>query len=344
MNKTFPFDTDALIPLFLAPMAGITDWCFRLLCEEQGCDIATTEMISAQGYMTARKSIGAYRRLTARAHFEKPLLAQIFGTDPSWMAEAAKALTDTGRFVGIDINMGCPARKVTGGGAGSALMRDESLAGRIIGAVSAATALPVSVKMRLGWDENTGNAASLARIAELEGAKLVTVHGRTREQQYSGKADWEGIAKVRRAVSIPVVANGDIADGPSALRALKVTGCQGLAVGRAALGNPWVFMELRSALNGEICSPVDIHERLQTARRHAAYMRAAHDERTALLEMRKFFAWYIKGVRGAAEIRTRINTAPTFEAVYALLDQFEASVSDQTAASSQAPLPSKISD
>ncbi len=310
-------------PLFLAPMAGITDWAFRLLCQEQGCDAATTEMISAQGFLTAKKQKNTYQLLVRRAPFEKPLLVQLFGCDPQWMGEAAHVLSRMGRYAGIDINMGCPAKKVTGSGSGSRLMLDEGLAGRIISACVQNSLLPVSVKMRLGWDEEHENAVSIARIAEQEGAAFLTVHGRTTKQQYSGKADYEKIAAVCRAVRIPVVANGDVCDGESALRALNVTGCRGLAIGRAALGDPWVFARIRAALNGEASVQPDLHEHLQTARRHAAYMRAGHDERTALLEMRKFFAWYIKGVYGAAEIRAKITTAGTFDEVERLLTELE---------------------
>ena len=310
-------------PLFLAPMAGITDWAFRLLCQEQGCDAATTEMISAQGFLTAKKQKNTYQLLARRAPFEKPLLLQLFGADPEWMGEAAHVLSRMGRYAGIDINMGCPAKKVTGSGSGSRLMQDERLAGRIIAACVQHSALPVSVKMRLGWDEEHENAASVAQIAEEEGAAFLTVHGRTTKQQYAGKADYEKIAAVRRAVRIPVIANGDVCDGESALRALTVTGCRGLAIGRASLGDPWVFARVRAALNGEACDLPGLHERLQTARRHARYMRAGHDERTALLEMRKFFAWYIKGVYGAAEIRAKITTAGSFDEVEQLLSELE---------------------
>ncbi len=311
-------------PLFLAPMAGITDWAFRLLCQEQGCDAATTEMISAQGFLTARKHNNTYQLLARRAPFEKPLLVQLFGCDPNWMGEAARVLSSCGRYAGIDINMGCPARKVTGSGSGSRLMLDEKLAGRVIAACVRGSLLPVSVKMRLGWDEEHENAPAIARIAEQEGAAFLTVHGRTTKQQYAGKADYEKIAAVRRAVRIPVIANGDIADGAGAREALRVTGCAGLAIGRAALGDPWVFARVRAGLSGKSCDMPDLHERLATARRHATYMRAGHNERTALLEMRKFFAWYIRGVYGAAEIRAKITTAGSFAEVEKLLTELEA--------------------
>ncbi len=309
--------------LYLAPMAGITDWPFRLLCFEQGCDFATTEMISAQGYLTAPKKRNAYRFLMARAPFEGALIAQIFGKEPTFIMEAARQLSETGRFVGIDINMGCPAQKVVGGGAGSALMRNERLVGEIVHAAVLGTALPVSVKMRLGWDDASKNAERIAWIAQEEGAAMVTVHGRTRMQQYSGKADWEAIARVKQAVHIPVIANGDVTDGASAKSILAVTGCDGLAIGRGALGNPWIFAEAKAALRDEAYVKPTISEIIETARRHARMMMAWKGEKSALLEMRKHFAWYIHGLRGAAAFRTQVNTAPNFQTVFSLLDEFQ---------------------
>lgn len=309
--------------LYLAPMAGITDWPFRLLCFEQGCDAATTEMISAQGYLTAPKERNAYRFLTARAPFEGPLIAQIFGKEPTFMMNAARQLSESGRFVGIDINMGCPAQKVVGGGAGSALMRSERLAGEIIRATVAGTALPVSVKIRLGWDDDSKNAKRIAWIAQEEGAAMVTVHGRTRMQQYSGRADWEAIARVKQTVCIPVIANGDVTDGAKAKALLAATGCDGVAIGRGALGNPWVFAEAKAALQGKAYVHPTIQTIIETARRHARMMIAWKGEKSALLEMRKHFAWYIHGLRGAAAFRTQVNTAPNFQTVFRLLDEFQ---------------------
>ncbi len=309
--------------LYLAPMAGITDWPFRLLCFEQGCDAATTEMISAQGYLTAPKERNAYRFLTARAPFEGPLIAQIFGKEPTFMMNAARQLSESGRFVGIDINMGCPAQKVVGGGAGSALMRSERLAGEIIRATVAGTALPVSVKIRLGWDDDSKNAERIAWIAQEEGAAMVTVHGRTRMQQYSGRADWEAIARVKQTVCIPVIANGDVTDGAKAKALLAATGCDGVAIGRGALGNPWVFAEAKAALQGKAYVHPTIQTIIETARRHARMMIAWKGEKSALLEMRKHFAWYIHGLRGAAAFRTQVNTAPNFQTVFRLLDEFQ---------------------
>ena len=305
--------------LYLSPMAGITDQVFRRLCFEQGCDGATTEMVSAQGYLTAPPDRNAYRFLLARFPEEGPLAVQIFGSEPLFMAQAAEKLTDLGCFSSIDINMGCPAQKVVGGQSGSALMKDPDLAAEIVRQVKRATVLPVTVKMRLGWDEEHRNAVTFAKMLEQAGADMLTVHGRTRQQQYAGKADWAMITQVKQAVAIPVIANGDIVNGSSALDALRVTGCDGLAIGRAALGNPWIFAEIKSALNGEVFTPPPFSQVIDTAMRQAREMAAWKGERSALLEMRKHFAWYTAGRRNSAQVRTRVNLASSFEEVEALL-------------------------
>ena len=308
------------VPVLLAPMAGITDWSYRILAEAQGCDAATTEMISAQGFIYARKSLNAYQRLIARAPYEKPLSVQIFGHEPVYMGEAAHILSNLQRYACIDINMGCPARKVTSGGSGSALMRNELLAGQVIASVVKGSLLPVSVKMRIGWDQEHINAVQIARIAESEGAAFVTVHGRTTAQQYSGHADWYAIAEVKQSVRIPVIANGDITDGASAQHALQTTKADGLAIGRASLGNPWIFKAVHSNLCKLSYTPPTAAERLIEAEKHAHFLKAWLSEHRALLEMRKFYAWYIKGLRGAAEARTRINRANGFEEIRTVLD------------------------
>lgn len=312
------------IILALAPMAGISDWPMRLLCTEQGCNDTTTEMISAQGYLCAPESLRVYQYLLATHPDEPKPRAQIFGHREDLMSEAAARLTDTGLFKGIDINMGCPAQKVVSSGSGSALMRDLPQCRRIIAAVRRATALPLSVKMRLGWDEERLCAVELAKIAQDCGADLLTVHGRTRMQQYSGHANWAEIARVKQAVSIPVLCNGDIVDAESALRALTETGCDGVAIGRGALGNPFVFAQIAAALRGETLPPPSDRQIIDTAIRHGRMMMDWKGERSAVLEMRKHLCWYIHGKRGAARLRTRITAAETMDQVFSLLEEFAA--------------------
>lgn len=314
-------ESDLTLPLYLAPMAGITDQVFRRICFQHGCDFATTEMISAQGFLTAPKDRNAYRFLLARFPDEGPLAAQLFGSEPHFMAPAAARLTDLGLFTAIDINMGCPAQKVVGGGAGSALMKTPEIAEKIVRDVKKSTFLPVTVKMRLGWNDESKNALDFAKRMEDAGADGLTIHGRTRMQQYSGKADWETIARAKQAVSIPVIANGDIVDGKSALECVRVTGCDGLAIGRASLGNPWLFAEIKAAMAGREYTPPSYREVMETAMNQAREMLAWKGEKSAVLEMRKHFSWYIAGRRGAAQLRTRLNLATSFQDVEKLLQE-----------------------
>lgn len=309
-----------MIPrLYLAPMAGITDQVFRRLCFSHGCDQATTEMVSAQGFLTAPPDRNAYRFLLARAPEEGPLAVQLFGSEPLFMAQAAARLTELGRFTGIDLNMGCPAQKVVGGQSGSALMKDPPLAARIVEQVKKSTLLPVTVKMRLGWDETHKNAVAFARLMQAAGADGLTVHGRTRMQQYAGRADWETIARVREAVDIPVVANGDIVDGASALAALAATGCDALAIGRGALGNPWIFEEIKAAAAGTPYARPSYAQVMAVALAQAREMAEWKGESSAVLEMRKHFGWYVSGRRGAAQLRTRINQAKSLDEAETIL-------------------------
>lgn len=305
--------------LYLAPMAGITDQVFRRLCFAHGCDQATTEMVSAQGFLTAPRDRNAYRFLLARYPEEGPLAVQIFGSEPAFMEEAAARLTEMGRFTAIDVNMGCPAQKVVGGQSGSALMKDPALAARIVERMKKATVLPVTVKMRLGWDDAHKNAVEFAQAVTAAGADALTVHGRTRMQQYSGKADWEMIARVREAVKAPVIANGDIVDGKTALEAARITGCSGLAIGRGALGNPWLFEEIKAAFAGESYQRPCFAQALETSLKHARAMEEWKGTHSALLEMRKHFGWYVSGRRGAAQARTRINLAQSLDEVEQIL-------------------------
>lgn len=293
----------------LAPMAGITDWPFRLLCFEQGCDLAYTEMISAMGYLCAPKDNIATRQLLQTAPGEGPLYAQIFGKEPDLMARAAEGIIQTGRYLGLDINMGCPAHKVAGSGEGSGLMKTPLLAGKIMESVRKAVLIPVTVKMRLGWDEDSINVLELCHIAQEAGLDGVAIHGRTRRQQYSGKADWDQIARVKQSLSIPVYGNGDVFSARDGMALARYTGCDGLLIGRGAMGNPWIFHQMKEALNGREASPPTLEERVQTAVRHLKMMAEWKGEAIGVKEMRKHVSWYITGIRGAAQIRARANRA-----------------------------------
>lgn len=306
----------------LAPMAGITDWPFRLLCFENGCDGACTEMISAIGYLCAAPDNVANANLLCTNEQEGLLFVQVFGKDPALLAEAARKITVTKSFAGVDINMGCPARKIAGKGEGSALMLDPSLAERIIKAVIDAVSLPVSVKMRLGWDDDHINVVEFAQMAESCGVAEITVHGRTRAQQYSGKSDWDSIARVKASVSVPVYGNGDVFTGEDGAALLAHTGCDGVAIGRGALGNPWIFAAVKAALANEDYVPPTWETRVETAMRHAAMMVAWKGETHALPEMRKHIAWYVNGMRGAARMRARVNGAKTYLELQHILQEY----------------------
>ena len=305
----------------LAPLAGITDWVFRTLCGEQGCTWACTEMVSAMGYIYAPKA-RVTQELLMRAPGEKHLVLQLFGKDADYMARAAEELSRLGRFDGIDINMGCPAHKVAASGEGAGLMRDPANAERILRAVVRSSALPVTVKMRLGWDDQHRNAVEMARLAEDCGVQGIAVHGRTRMQQYSGEADWEAIAEVKRAVRVPVWGNGDIFTPEDAVRRLRESGVDGLMIGRGALGNPWLFGRIHGALRGEDIPPPDLAERMRMIRRHYDMLLGWKPEHIAVREMRKHIGWYLHGCRGVAQLRNEVNQAEGPEEVFALLEAF----------------------
>ena len=291
----------------LAPMAGITDWPFRLLCFEQGCDAAYTEMVSAMGYIYAPRNHPATVSLLERRPGEPKLILQIFGKEADLMARAAEELSSLGRYDGIDINMGCPAHKVAASGEGSGMMRDPENAEKIIRAVVRASHLPVSVKMRLGWDEEHKNVVELAKMCEDAGVSELAVHGRTRMQQYSGAADWDMISKVKQAVGIPVYGNGDIFTADDGLRKLRDSGVDGLLIGRGSLGNPWLFKQIKALMRGQPPEVPTIQDRIDTALRHYDMLLSWKPERVAVNEMRKHIGWYIHGLRGAAQMRNRIN-------------------------------------
>ncbi|MDR3050708.1 MAG: tRNA dihydrouridine synthase DusB [Oscillospiraceae bacterium] len=293
----------------LAPMAGVTDAPFRLLCHEQGAPLTYTEMISAKGYLCAPADNRAQRDLLHTEPGAGPTALQLFGTDVQSVSAAAQRILENHAFCLVDINMGCPAPKITASGAGSALMRDVRLAARIVRAAASALAVPVTIKMRIGWDDAQRNAVDFALAMEESGAAAVTVHGRTRAQQYAGTANWDAIGEVKARLRIPVLGNGDaftVADA-AALRAH--TGCDGVMIGRGAMGNPWIFDGIRRLDAGIPPRNRDAAEKLALAARHLDMMVAWKGEPAAVPEMRKHMAWYCKGLHGAARMRVRINSA-----------------------------------
>lgn len=302
----------------LAPMAGVTDAAMRLLCHEQGAAWAVSEMLSAKGWVFSGGRNRNAQDILARLSGEGPAGLQLFGSDPAYIAEAARRLENAG-FQFFDLNFGCPAPKITGNGEGSAMMRDPVRLGAVVRALSEATSLPVTVKIRAGWDSSSINAPEVARICEDNGAKAVAVHARTRDQQYAGKADWRIIRDVKRAVSVPVFGNGDVRGGADALRMLDETGCDAVIVGRAAQGNPWIFREIAAAMQGEEVPPPTPEERMEMAVRHFQLEAQLYGEKLAVLQMRKHIAWYAHGMKGASRFRERINQMNSAEEVLAAL-------------------------
>lgn len=310
--------------LVLGPMAGVTDLPFRMLCKEQGADLLYTEMISAKGIYYHNKNT---EQLWAIREEERPVALQLFGSDPVLMAEMAKQIEER-NFDILDINMGCPVPKVVNNGEGSALMKDPALAGRIIRAVSTAIRKPVTVKFRKGFAADQVNAVEFARIAEDNGAAAIAVHGRTREQYYSGTADWDIIRQVKEAVSIPVIASGDIFTPEDALRCKRETGCDALMLARGARGNPWLFGRTRAYLEtGVLPEKPSVEEMVAMILRHARLQIEYKGERTGMREMRKHVAWYTAGYRHSASIRREVNQIETYEELLKLCEKAEMLVS-----------------
>lgn len=301
--------------LAMAPMAGITDSVCRQIVKLFGAEITYTEMISSRGIFYKDEKTG---NLLSFEENERPIIVQLFGNSPEIMAYAAACIEPMG-FNGIDINMGCPTPKIAGNGDGCALMRDIDLAGRICTAVANAVKLPVSVKFRKGWDEKSLNGVEFAKAMQNCGASSITVHARTGRQQFTGAADTEYAALVKQAVSIPVTVSGDIFCGADALKVYEMTKCDGLMIGRGALGNPWIFKEIRAVFDGIPFSGVTAKERIDMALFHARALCGYKGERMGILESRKFSSWYLKGIKNAAKLRNRINEVNSLSALEKLL-------------------------
>lgn len=303
--------------LILAPMAGVTDLPFRLLCSRQGVGLCCMEMVSAKAILYKNKNTESLLEIHKD---EGPVSLQLFGSDPKILSEMAKKIEER-PFSVLDINMGCPVPKVVNNGEGSALMKNPKLVEEIVSSVVKAVQKPVTVKIRKGFDEEHVNAVEIAKIAEAAGAAAVAVHGRTREQYYAGEADWEIIAKVKEALTIPVIGNGDVTDGQSAERLLTQTGCDGVMIGRAARGNPWIFSQVAAYLeDGTVLPKPDIEEVKKTILEHARLQLETKGEYTGIREMRKHVSWYTTGYPNSARLRQVVNLTESFEELCALVE------------------------
>ena len=302
--------------LILAPMAGVTDLPFRLLCKEQGAGLLCMEMVSAKAIMYKNKNTEELLKIDKR---ELPVSLQLFGSEPDIISEIAHQIEDR-PFDILDINMGCPVPKIVNNGEGSALMKNPKLAGEIIEKTARAIKKPVTVKIRKGFDESSVNAVEMARIAEASGAAAIAVHGRTREQFYSGKADWDIIRQVKEAVSIPVIGNGDLLTAQDIIAMYEQTGCDGFMIGRGAQGNPWIFKQVLSYFEtGKVMEKPSFEEVADMMLRHARMMLEFKGEYTGIREIRKHGAWYTAGYPNSAKLRVMINEVETYEQLEVLL-------------------------
>ncbi len=317
MRKTLKIgDVSLKNNLILAPMAGVTDLPFRLLCKEQGAGLLCMEMVSAKAIYFNNKNTEELLNIDDR---EPPVSLQLFGSDPDIISEMAKKIEDR-PFSILDINMGCPVPKVAGNGEGSALMKNPKLVEEIVSKTAKAIKKPVTVKIRKGFDDAHVNAVEIARIAESAGAAAVAVHGRTREQYYSGKADWDIIRQVKEAVKIPVIGNGDVTSPESARQLLETTGCDGIMIGRGAQGNPWIFRQILHWMEtGEEEPKPDLEEVKAMILRHARMLVDYKGAYTGIREMRKHVAWYTAGYPNSAKLRARVNEIESLEALEDLI-------------------------
>ena len=304
-------------PLVLGPMAGVTDWAFRTICAELGANITVTEMVSSRALVYKDQKSAALLRKNAGSLCG----AQIFGNNPEIMAEAAVMALEISGCDFLDINMGCPMPKIANSGDGCGLMRTPELAGEIVSKVVQAVKVPVTVKCRLGWDKGSLNVIDFTKRMEDNGAAMVTVHGRTRGMLYSGVADWDYITKVKQNLTIPVIANGDIVSGETAIKCLKRTGADGIMIGRATFGDPWIFAETKAAMAGKpIPERPALHKRVDVAVRQLELAKEDHGEKIACLEARKHFAWYLRGVAHSSYYKEQISSIATMEDVYRIAE------------------------
>lgn len=308
---------------FLAPMAGVTDFPFRVICKKYGASLLYTEMINAKALCYGDSN--TFGMLEVKPE-EGDVAVQIFGHEPEYLAEAASILSDLGRFKVIDINMGCPAPKITKNNEGSALMKDPKLAYEIISSVKKTSKLPVTVKFRKGWDENSINALEFALNAEASGADCITIHGRTREQFYTGKADWEIIEKIKKSVEIPVIANGDIFSIEDARRIIEKTGADAYMIGRGSQGNPFIFKQIKDYIETGQLSLVTEHEKIEVMLEHYDLSMKYKGEDKTVREMRKHLGWYLKGMYGSAKMRDDINHITSSNEVIMMLKDYQANL------------------
>ena len=305
---------------FLAPMAGISDPVTREIAFEHGCALSVSEMLSAKGYIFSPNS-PVHIQLTRKGEREGITGLQLFGHEEYYLSEAVKRLNPS-PFEFFDLNLGCPARKIVSNQEGCYLMTQPLLAGRLISVMVKASAKPVTVKLRAGWDRDSITCVEIAKIAQNEGAAAVTVHPRTRDMFYSGQADWDLIGSVKAALDIPVIGNGDVRSGQDALKMLETTRCDGVMVARAAQGNPWIFDEISCAMQSRPYSPPSPAEKLDAAADHFARALEFYGEKTGVIEMRKHLAWYLQGLKGASAVKTGINNVSEAAEVLRLLKQF----------------------
>ena len=311
--------------VFLSPMAGVTDLPFRLICKQKGCGMLYTEMINAKALCYNDENT---KKMTKIEDEEHPIAIQIFGSEPEYMGRAAEILNSHSNEI-LDINMGCPAPKVIKNGDGSALMKNHKLAEQVMKAVVEHSTKPVTLKIRKGWDDNSVNAVEIAKIAEQAGISALAIHGRTREQYYSGKADWDIIKEIKDSISIPVIGNGDVFEIEDAINMLEKTNCDAIMIGRGAQGNPWIFNRINHYMQtGEILAKPTAEEKISTAIEHMKLAVAEHGEYVAVREMRKHIGWYIKGLKNSARYRDEINKLTDCESVIMKLKELSLTQSE----------------